>query len=409
MCSRPQTMFSKAAGREVTFACRKCDQCVATRRHGWVARAMAEKAMHPQTFVVALTYSEGTQFTRDGARFFRYKDVRLFLARLRDAIKQATGKVAALRFIAAGEQGSRKGRCHWHVVLYSDVDLLSIGEFGAPWGVVTEREHIVAKVGVDMPRSWSMWPHGFVQVQEPDEGGMHYALSYALKDQFSIANSRGTMREGRVEEFSTGVFRPSKSPPIGASFIDETIYRMYQGGYVIPKLMLQVPNMRGEWYVSGVLRKRLLQGIRRVNNSLVAQYGRNAGQWSSLVHQVKDSEGDLEALGLNMEPEDEEETIETKIARTARQAAADQQTRNIVRQCGGHFPCNLCARGLSDEALAGYGLAIDEAGNPIGQTPEIQAALDVDRSSKRRSKGISRGCQLRETISRKRAFPQSAG
>lgn len=411
MCSRPQTMYSEAAGKEVTFSCRTCDECVAVRRHNWVSRAMAEKAMHPQTFVVALTYSDATQFTRDGARFFRYHDVRLFLASLRDAIKQSTGKVAALRFLAAGEQGSRSGRCHWHMVLYSDVDLLTIGEFSAPWGKVTKYEEIVAKVGVDMPRNWSMWPHGFVQVQAPDEGGIHYALSYALKDQFSTAKAKDSKRISKSEEFATGVFRMSKTPPIGAPFVDQMIWDMYERGYVLPKLMVQVPDMRMQWYPSGVLRKRLLEGIRRVNNSLVAQHGRNAGQWASLVNSVRDNEGDLEALGLNPSEDEDEETIETETARKAREVAAANLTREIVRTCGGSLPCIQCCRGLPDEVLWSFGVRFNQDASELeafSEEGEQNLAWTKLEWSKKTSGGINRACQLRDTASRKRAFPRSA-
>lgn len=405
MCTRPQTMYSETAGKEITFSCRTCDECVAVRRHNWVSRAMAEKSCHPQSFVVALTYSDESQFTRDGAAFFRYNDVRLFLARLRDQIRQATGKVAALRFIAAGEQGSRSGRCHWHIVLFSDVDLLSIGEFRAPWGVVTAKKDIVAPVGVDMPRSWTMWPHGFCQVQEPDEGGMHYAMSYALKDQFNVSNSRDSKRISRAEEFATGLFRMSKQPPIGAGFIDELIYEMYTRGFVLPKLQLQVPGLSGYWYPGGTMRKRLLEGIKRVNDGLFVQYDRNASQWSSLVNSLVDNEGDLEILGLNIPEENpDEETLAAEISLRGREANQARKDRDIASQCGGTYPCVLCLRGFSSETLEkDYGLAFQ------GQTLVFAKTGAVFERPHKVWGSINPKCQLAASASRKRVFSQSAG
>lgn len=405
MCTRPITMFSKSAGREVTFACSKCDACVAARRHDWVARAMAEKAMHPQTFVVALTYSDATQFTRDGAAFFRYHDVRVWLARLREEIKRATGKTASLRFIAAGEQGSKNGRVHWHVVLFSDVDLLTIGEYKAPWGVVTEYKDIVAKPRVDMPRSWSMWPHGFVQVQEPDEGGMHYAMSYALKDQFNTHNSEGSHRISKSEAFATGIFRMSKSPPIGAEFIDEQIYRMYCSGNIEPSLVLQVPEKRGFWVPTGSLRVRYLTGIRRINNSIVAHTGRNAAQWRALALACQESESDLFYLGLN-NGDDSETSIEKQISLRQKEAARDAQTKGIVKQCGRKYPCLQCIRGLSDETLAKIGLQYAD-----GQILDWHGEKydPIAKGVNPSGKGINPYCILKDAASRKQAFPQSAG
>jgi hypothetical protein len=364
---------------------------------------MAEKAMHPQTFVVALTYSDETQFTRDGARFFRYNDVRLFLADLRISIFRQTGKVAALRFICAGEQGSKNGRCHWHVVLFSDVDLLTIGEFKAPWGVVTAYKDIVAKPRVDMPRLWSQWPHGFVQVQEPDEGGMHYAMSYALKDQFSTAKSKDSLRVSRSEQFATGLFRMSKSPPIGAGWIDEKIYEYYTRGQIEAKLQFNVPDMRAYWVPNGLMRKRLLEGFRRVNQSLLAQHGRPAPQWRSLVIACQENEGDLEALGVINEDQENETSIEAQISHTAREAKQRNNDRQIARRCGNTLPCLECLRGLPDETLAEkYGLRYEGA-----TAKEIKTGAEASLASKALGR-INPECQLRETISRKRVFLQSA-
>ena len=58
--------------------------------------------------------------------------------------------------------------------------------------------------------TWSHWPWGLISVQVPDQGGMMYALKYALKDQFNVEKSRGTMREHKAEAWGSGFFRMSK-------------------------------------------------------------------------------------------------------------------------------------------------------------------------------------------------------
>ena len=123
MCSNPIT------ANNVTFACRKCNDCLTTRKNGWVARAMAEKATSAHTYSVTLTYGSDTQEKRDGAAAFRYSDVYYFLKRLRDRAKYKFGKEAYVRFLCAGELGSQNGRCHWHIVLYSNFDIASLGSF----------------------------------------------------------------------------------------------------------------------------------------------------------------------------------------------------------------------------------------------------------------------------------------
>lgn len=203
MCSDPKTHDGK------TFACRVCNECIATRRHSWVARAMAEKALHPHALCLALTYSDRTEKGRDGARMFAYADVRDFLKRLRSAAHYAVEKenerrieeaghvfvetlpAPVVRFLCAGEQGSRNGRCHWHLILFSNLDLLTLGEITLRGRKLTDRADIMT-VGKRKRRChWSLWaddktPLGFVTFQEPDQGGMSYVLSYCLKDQFTV-------------------------------------------------------------------------------------------------------------------------------------------------------------------------------------------------------------------------------
>ena len=404
MCTRPQTFYSEAAGGEVTVACGSCDACVAVRIHNWVARGLAEKSCHPQTIAVTLTYDDETEFNRDGSRFFRYSDIRQFLARIRRQIAYHTGEAGKLRFICAGEQGSRTGRCHWHIILFADVDLMTVGEFKAAWGVVTGRDEIVSGVKKAKRLMWSMWPHGFCVVQEPDQAGFHYALSYALKDQFSTAKSEGSSRISRSEQFATGKFNMSKTPPIGAEWVDQRIYWHYERGVVDPTLKLQVPNFRGYWVPSGLMRKRYLEGMRRVNASFMAQHGRTCGQWSSLVQKCSENEGDLDALGLNQE-EENETSIQTQISLRAREADATDKARQIIRQCGADLACDLCLRGFGDETLKRLGLAWTETDHGP-QIVEIATGTPPERYH--RAWGINPLCQLRETAGRKRVFLQSA-
>lgn len=264
---------------------------------------MMEKDARGNALVLALTYSEETEHSQRSARTFDYKDVQHLMWNLRSDIAYKLGRTAALSFIAAGERGERENRCHWHVVLFSDLDLTRFGKWSAPWGPVSARSEIITPPGVKPAwrRGWSHWGHGFVTVQEPDYGGMRYALAYALKDQFSIRKGEGHGREIRSETFATGYFVPSKKPPIGALWVDRYVEQCRAAGIVPPSKRLTVPGLDRPFWPTGRLADRLLAGLASVNAEILERTGRPGTGWTSLLAEARENENDLETLGVPVE------------------------------------------------------------------------------------------------------------
>ncbi|MBW7921363.1 MAG: hypothetical protein H3C51_04600 [Rubellimicrobium sp.] len=318
---------------------------------------MAEKAMWPNTLCVALTYSDETEQGRDGARMFAYADVRAFLKRLAQACRRADPS-ARVRFLCAGEQGDRYGRCHWHLILYSDLDLTRIGTFRGRYGAVAARADMMT-VGKRKRRlNWSLWPFGFVTLQEPDEGGMAYVLSYCLKDQFTGEKSRGTMREAKAENFATGLFRMSKRPPIGETWLMRKLEALDATHSVLPSTKLKVPGLSGYYHPNGRFRETLLWGLVALNKRAEWATGAPAPQWPALLASCADNESDMEILnGPATPPEDDPEhpdyeRQETRFANRARQDAAEYERRAFARRCGSSLPCRDCLHNLGDDDLA---------------------------------------------------------
>ena len=400
MCTRPITKDGK------TFACRTCDECIATRRAGWIARAMAEKAEWPHTLCVALTYNNDTQENRDAAAMFNYGDVRAFLKRL---LRASTYKKpgSRVRFICAGEQGDRYGRCHWHLILYSDLDLTQLGTVQLRGETITDRNDMFT-VGKQKRRlDWSLWGKGFVTFQEPDQGGMAYVLSYCLKDQFTQQKSEGTMREAKSENFATGLFRMSKRPSIGESWLMRKLEGLDASGSVLPSLQIKIPDMSGYWHPNGVFREKLLWGLVALNQRIVWATGANAPQWAALLASCKDNPSDLEILNVTQkEPDDE--TLDARIARTQREAAGEAITRETARRCGGQLPCTQCLAGLSDADLESLGVAatFNDWGDPTFEaTSGFESVTDRQATS---GGGINPFCQNRGSAPQRRAFPRSS-
>lgn len=330
--------------------------------------------MSPHTFVLALSYSEDTEHSRRSARMFDYQDVSDFLKRLRRSMDYHLNAKGALSFVAAGEQGDRFKRCHWHVVLFAQVDFLRLGEWKAPWGVVTERSDIVSPkpTGADSPvwrRNWSLWDHGFVTVQEPDYGGMRYAMAYALKDQFNVRNSAHTARQGKAEVFGTGYLAMSKKPPIGARFIDAYVQQCADGGFVPPTRKLRVPGVERPFWPSGMLADRLLEGLAAVNAGIKDRTGADAAGWSSLLYEARESEADLERLGVLDVEENEENEADNEARQAVANAADNSEARRRGQQrrrCGSTEACDLCLRGR------------DLTGTGIWETPEGFVRLNAN-------------------------------
>lgn len=400
MCDNPQTKDGQS------FACRICDACVATRRHNWVARAMAEKATNPHCVILTLTYNEETQHNRDSARMFRYADVRGFIKRLRSAASHAKLD-AGLRFICAGEQGDRLGRCHWHIIIYSQADLLALGEWSRFRQPVTSRAAKISGQGSEnaVRLTWSLWgldgdPHGFVTVQEASEAGMQYVLSYCLKDTFGEQRSRNTKRHTRSENFGAGVFRMSKRPAIGIPWLVSQMERLHEVGAVLPNLFLKVPDFSGLWQPSGSVRQSLIFHLSALNTLARWRTGAEAPQMSTLRASLADNPADLERLD-HVQPDTEEETLEQALLRKARERAEHRRSSEIVARCGHNIACDDCLQALGDEALRSQGFAIGECqdgffrpvnldGSPINRAPAGQ---------------INPACRYRGSRSYRVAFP----
>lgn len=405
MCSNPST---NPEGN--TFACRTCDECVGDRLNQWTARAVAEAAFSPYTMSITLTYGAETEAQRDGAAMFRYSDIQLFMANLRRQIAYHLKRAGAVRFIACGEQGDRFGRCHWHIVLYSEVDLLTIGKWFFKDKQVG-RDDIITHHGEQKKRrTWTMWPHGFVVVQEPDEGGIRYALSYALKDQFSVKKSLGSKRHARAEEFPTGFFRPSKRPPIGRVFLDHVLGQLEASGSVLTRLVLRVPNYSWPWYVHGSERRYLLTRLCEINDAIRETTGRDAPQWPALLKSLENSPADMEIINGTTTEENPDDPDHTSIGaslklreRETQQRYADTQT---ARSCGRALPCKLCLRTLApeDRDALGVDVSFGEDGSEIW----TYRHGDFAKESARPLGKLNPYCQLRDTPAIKRVFPHSS-
>jgi hypothetical protein len=121
-----------------------------------------------------------------------YKDFQNMLKYLRVAdAGQHGNRIKKVRYIVAGEYGSKKGRSHWHAVLFI---------YGQ------QAKQALADMGIEINKrvKFKAWKHGHTYVQKPDMNGFKYVLKYLMKDQEQSVNvshfamSKGLYREGKV-------------------------------------------------------------------------------------------------------------------------------------------------------------------------------------------------------------------
>jgi hypothetical protein len=280
MCTDPQTNSDG-----VTYACKSCDACIAVVRAEWISRGMMEKTFWKFTTVLCLTYSDDTLESRDGAAMFNYAHVSAFLKLVRIHLhRHAPGE--KLRFLCAGEQGSRNGRCHWHLVIYSNVRLTDLGVCRRMLGrklSETKDPKLLYTVGKHEIRvTWDNWPYGFVTFQEGDVGGLHYVLSYVLKERFSVQSAKGTARYTKSEPNATGRFNMSKRPAIGERFVWDKFNDWIARRVCPTKLDWEIPDMPGFYHPSGRFRRLILAGLHSMNKMHRWRTGADLPGWSTL-------------------------------------------------------------------------------------------------------------------------------
>lgn len=104
--------------RPVEIPCGKCAECVKQKRQDWANRIYLESKCHEKNCFITLTYSpENLPINDDGKPVLVKNDLVLFMKRLRKELKK---RDVFIRFYGVGEYGSRRGRPHFHLVIFGE-------------------------------------------------------------------------------------------------------------------------------------------------------------------------------------------------------------------------------------------------------------------------------------------------
>jgi hypothetical protein len=177
---------------------------------------MHENQMHEESCFITLTYNE-EHITHGGKGYTLYpRDLQLFLKRLRKKYGEK------IKFFACGEYGEKKGRPHYHAVLFGI-------DFKDRFEIPNKGENPLY-TSVLLQQLWSenKIPIGDVSIGDVTFESASYVARYIMKKKLG-KSSVFYKREGKEPEFT----RMSRRPGIGTSWYEKYSSDVYPHGYCV--------------------------------------------------------------------------------------------------------------------------------------------------------------------------------
>ena len=241
------------------IGCRKCWQCKERRVNDWVGRNIAESRTARASHFVTLTYGRDLTYgsvDHERAAVLTYSDVQKFFKRVR--------KTHKCRYFVVGEYGSKKGRAHWHVLIY--------------W----KNKRPQRKLDENIDDPW--WTHGFALWRNCTPETIRYACKYIQKD------------IGEMEQ--QGHMSMSKKPPLGTEYF-RGLAQQYVDQSLAPQDLIfgwrDVRDAKGQkvpFYMSATVARDFIDAYVELWGKT---HGKKHAPWSELVEEYQDRKTRREA------------------------------------------------------------------------------------------------------------------
>lgn len=178
-------------GLRVDARCNRCRECISDRVRDLTGRCYAEQKYSVGAHCITLTYGTSRNINGardvDGAHVLDYTHIMGYLKRVR-----AAGY--PVRYLVAGEHGSRKNRAHWHILLFWQEKVPDVPE------------HVMDAAGKARCLSDPWWHFGHTHWDKVDQSTVRYVCKYLVADQ--------------LEPGTKVIIRRSTKPMLGAKFFD---------------------------------------------------------------------------------------------------------------------------------------------------------------------------------------------
>lgn len=213
-------------GSKVMLPCGVCLGCRVDRAAGWAIRSNHEAKMVQsegrESAFITLTFDDEHLPDDNSLRKFHFQN---FMKRLRKAI--APLKV---RYLACGEYGSKKGRAHYHAILFG---------YGFPDRKVWRQTERGERVYVSAQLT-ELWPFGFHEIGSVTFQSSRYVAAYVMKkrspgkgDKYDDFYVRSSPVTGEVVEVEPEFQLVSNDPGLGKTWFDKFKADVYPSDFVI--------------------------------------------------------------------------------------------------------------------------------------------------------------------------------
>lgn len=210
--------------------CGKCYNCRLNRARDWTIRTIHEYSSPKfnRTFMYFFTLTYDNDHIGDNN--LDYRDVQLFLKKLRKYYKDDT-----LKFLCVGEYGFNSGRKHWHILIFGFKKLIKYRKIHDLWQY--------GNVDIDIVKSYS---------------AVSYMLKYAFKD-YKVS-PKEYVKEGRRPP----MFRCSKG--FGKDYAVDNLDKFMFDGYIqYNNSKYRIPRFYRELYY----KVNLIDGWKEYEKTLV--------------------------------------------------------------------------------------------------------------------------------------------
>ncbi|AXH77939.1 MAG: putative replication initiation protein [Microviridae sp.] len=208
-------------GSLLTVPCGLCLGCRLDRSQAWGIRCHHEAQMHESAVFLTLTYRD-EDLPDDNSVCVNVSQK--FMQDLRNALRARGIKV---RFLMCGEYGSKKGRAHYHVIVFG---------YSFPDRVLDR----YTNRGDPLYRSAELdgiWPYGFASIGEVSYESARYTASYAMKQYRGEGAEEHYDRQhpftGEFHRVSPEFATMSRMPGIGQSWLAKYKSDVYPDDFVL--------------------------------------------------------------------------------------------------------------------------------------------------------------------------------
>lgn len=189
-----------------TLPCGKCQGCLASRALSWTLRCVQEASLHKSNECLTLTYDDEHLPPNNS---LRQSDMQKFFKRLRRAFPESEP-----RYYYCGEYGDRRGRPHYHVLLFNFSFSDKVPLSGKGDRLLSTSETLSR-----------LWGNGHAAIGCVTPESAAYVARYVHKKQVK----RNDPSDDRFPEYT----RMSRNPGIGAGWIDRYRSDVYPSSVMV--------------------------------------------------------------------------------------------------------------------------------------------------------------------------------